>query len=104
MRDILGVSISVGRVHNLHQVAAQGATDINQTQDLSQILVGLHDEIFHCNDPVLVGVDAHVNTDLKLTHFCSERRFETDTPTLRSHTAYALGAISRLLFTIPATR
>ena len=59
MRDILGVSISVGSVHNLHQEAAQRAADINQTQDLSQIRVGLHDEIFHCNDPVLVGVDAH---------------------------------------------
>jgi len=49
MRDILGVSISVGSVHNLHQEAAQRAADINQTQDLSQIRVGLHDEIFHCN-------------------------------------------------------
>jgi hypothetical protein len=59
MRDMLGVSISVGSVHNLHQAAAQRAADIKQTQDLSQIRVGLHDEIFHCNDPVLVGVDAH---------------------------------------------
>ncbi|MCF8157575.1 MAG: hypothetical protein K9K35_16340 [Rhodoferax sp.] len=59
MRDILGVSISVGSVHNLNQLAAQRAGDINSTQDLSQIRVGLHDEIFHCNEPVLVGVDAH---------------------------------------------
>lgn len=58
MRDILGISISFGSVHKLHQQAAQRAADINQTQDLSQIRVGLHDEIFHCNDPVLVGVDA----------------------------------------------
>ena len=58
MRDILGVSISEGSVHNLHQVAARRAVDINRTQDLSQIRVGLHDEIFHCNEPVLVGVDA----------------------------------------------
>jgi hypothetical protein len=59
MRDILGISISVGNVHNLHQLAAQRAGVINTTQDLSQIRVGLHDEIFHCNEPVLVGVDAH---------------------------------------------
>ena len=59
MRDILGVSISVGSVHNLHQLAAQRAGAINTTQDLSQIRVALHDEIFHCNEPVLVGVDAH---------------------------------------------
>ena len=58
MRDILGVSISLGSVHNLHQVAAQRAAVINQTQDLSQIRVGLNDEIFHCNEPVLAGVDA----------------------------------------------
>ena len=45
-----------------------------------------------------------VNADLKLTHFCSGCRFKTDTPPLRSHTAYALGAVSRLLFAIPAAR
>ena len=59
MRDILGVSISVGSVHNLHQLAAQRAVAINTTQDLSHIQVGLHDEIFHCKEPVLVGVDAN---------------------------------------------
>jgi hypothetical protein len=59
MRDMLGVPISLGAVHNLHQLAAQRATNINAEQDLSQIRVGLHDEIFHCNEPVLVGVDAH---------------------------------------------
>jgi hypothetical protein len=59
MRDILGVSISVGSVHSLHQLSAQRAGAINTTQNLSQIRVGLHDEIFHCNEPVLVGVDAH---------------------------------------------
>lgn len=58
MRDMLGVSISLGGVHNLHQLAIQRARDINQAQDLSCIRVGLHDEIFHCNAPVLVGVDA----------------------------------------------
>ena len=55
IRDILGVAMSVGSVHNLHQLAAQRAAAINSTQDLSQIRVGLHDEIFHCNEPVLVG-------------------------------------------------
>lgn len=59
MRDILGVSISAGGVHNLHQLAVRRAGEINRAQDLSCILVGLHDEIFHCNEPVLVGVDAH---------------------------------------------
>ena len=58
MRDMLGVSISLGSVHKLHQLAIQRARDINQAQDLSCIRVGMHDEIFHCNAPVLVGVDA----------------------------------------------
>ena len=58
MRDILGVSISVGSVHKLHQRATQRAQELNQAQDLSAIRVGLRDEIFHGNAPVLVGVDA----------------------------------------------
>ena len=29
----------------------------------------------------------HVNADSKLTHFCSERRFKTDTPPLHLNTA-----------------
>ena len=47
---------------------------------------------------------ASVNSDLKLIQFSTKQRFKTDTPPLRSHTAYALGAVSRLLFTIPAAR
>jgi len=39
------------------QVAAEQAA-INQSQDLSDIRVGLHDEIFQGEQPVLVGVDA----------------------------------------------
>lgn len=30
---------------------------------------------------------AYVNADLKLTHFCNERRFKTDTPPLHLNTA-----------------
>ncbi len=58
MRDLLGVSISEGTVHNIHQSAAQLAEAFNRSQDLSAIRVGLHDEIFQGNQPVLVGVDA----------------------------------------------
>jgi len=59
MRDIVGVSVSEASVHNLHQLAAQRSAEFNQAQNLSEIRVGLHDEIFHCDEPVLVGVDAH---------------------------------------------
>ena len=47
---------------------------------------------------------SRVNADLKLTHFCSERRFKSDTPPLHLPTAYTAGAVSRLAFTIPAAR
>src|SRR5471030_306803 len=58
MRDLLGVSISEGTVHNVHQAAARQAGEINRGQDLSAIRVGLHDEIFQGSQPVLAGVDA----------------------------------------------
>jgi hypothetical protein len=58
MRDMLGVFISEGTVHNVHQVAIQRAGANNRAQDLSPIREALLDEIFHCDQPVLVGVDA----------------------------------------------
>jgi hypothetical protein len=57
-RDLLGISISVGTVHDMLQSAARQAGVINQEQDLSGIRVGLHDEIFQGSTPVLAGVDA----------------------------------------------
>jgi hypothetical protein len=59
LRDLLGVTISVGTVHDVLQAATQQAGIINRQQDLSGIRVGLHDEIFHDGKPVLAGVDAH---------------------------------------------
>jgi hypothetical protein len=59
LRDLLGVAISVGTVHDVLQWATQQAGVINREQDLSGIRVGLHDEIFHGGKPVLAGVDAH---------------------------------------------
>jgi len=58
MRDLLGLSISVGTVHHVLQSATQQAGVISRQQDLSGIRVGLHDEIFHGATPVLAGVDA----------------------------------------------
>ena len=58
MRDLVGVSISLGTVHNIHQAAAQRAIAINDSVDLSAIRVGLHDEIFQGSQPVLAGIDA----------------------------------------------
>jgi hypothetical protein len=58
MRDVLGVSTSLGNVHDVQQWAAQQAGALNREQDLSGIRVGLHDEIFQGARPVLAGVDA----------------------------------------------
>ena len=58
LRDLLGVSISIGTVHNVLQSAAQRACVINHEQDLSGISIGLHDEIFQGSMPVLAGVCA----------------------------------------------
>jgi hypothetical protein len=58
LRDLLGVSISVGTVHHVLEWATQQAGIVNHDQDLSGIRVGLHDELFQGAMPVLAGVDA----------------------------------------------
>src|SRR3954470_11978035 len=58
LRDLLGVPVSLGRVHDVLQAATRQASVINRDQDLSGIRVGLHDEIFQGATPVLAGVDA----------------------------------------------
>lgn len=58
MRDLLGVHISEGTVHNVLEAAAAKADVINRATDLSAVRVGLHDELFQGPRPVLAGVDA----------------------------------------------
>ena len=58
LRDLFDLPISVGTIHNRLKSAADKASAINRTQDLSAIRVGLHDEIYQGGQPVLVGVDA----------------------------------------------
>ena len=58
LRDLFDLPISIGTVHNRLEAAAMTAAEINQSQDLSGIEVGLLDEIFQADKPVLVGVDA----------------------------------------------
>ncbi|MEL7071710.1 MAG: hypothetical protein AAGN15_24110 [Cyanobacteria bacterium J06581_3] len=57
-RDLFDTPISVGTVHNRLQETADKSIEINQSQDLADITVGLQDEIYQANKPVLVGVDA----------------------------------------------
>ena len=58
LRDVVGASVSLGTVHNLIQQAASQAAPINRSQDLGAIRVGLHDEIFQGDQPVLAGIEA----------------------------------------------
>ena len=58
LRDLLGLPVSLGYVHDVLQAATRQASVVNAEQDLSGIRVGLHDEIFQGATPVLAGVDA----------------------------------------------
>jgi len=58
LRDLLGLPVSLGCVHDVLEAATRQASAINHDQDLSGIRVGLHDEIFQGATPVLTGVDA----------------------------------------------
>lgn len=54
-RDILDCHISKGTIHNIVHEHLKEAKEINDQQDLSFVEEGLHDEIYQCGDPVLVG-------------------------------------------------
>jgi len=49
--------MSLGTVHNIVQRAVASARRVNDSQDLSGIRIGDHDEIYQANRPVLVGID-----------------------------------------------
>jgi hypothetical protein len=49
--------ISLGSVHSILDRAVEKAREHNMQQDLSQVRIGAHDEIFQNNRPVLTGVD-----------------------------------------------
>ena len=57
IHDVLDYEISPASVHNISVTAKHCAAQINATQDLSSVTLSAHDEIFHLNKPVLVGVD-----------------------------------------------
>jgi hypothetical protein len=57
-RDLLGVKMSVGTVHNIVRDAVAKARPHNLQQHLANVRIGAHDEIFQSRQPVLVGSDA----------------------------------------------
>lgn len=55
--DTLGIRISIGSIHNILSSASKEAQAINSQEDLSNINVGSHDEMFHAGKPILTGID-----------------------------------------------
>lgn len=58
LRDLFATRVSLGTIHNILNEAVAQAHQHNDQQDLSQVGIGVHDEIFQARQPVLVGVDA----------------------------------------------
>jgi len=56
-RDLLGVNLSVGTVHNILQDAVDKARPYNLQHNLANVRIGGLDEIFQSRQPVLVGAD-----------------------------------------------
>ena len=56
-RDLLGVRMSVGNVHNIVQDAVNKARPHNLRQNLANVAIAGLDEIFQNRQPVLVGAD-----------------------------------------------
>jgi hypothetical protein len=56
-RDLLGVKLSVGTVHNILQDAVEKARTHNLQQNLANVRIAGLDEIFQSRRPVLVGAD-----------------------------------------------
>ena len=57
LTEVLGISISLGTIHNITRAAARQAQQINERTDLANVRIGAHDEIFQNGRPVLVGCD-----------------------------------------------
>ncbi|MCG2680329.1 MAG: hypothetical protein L6455_10250 [Kiritimatiellae bacterium] len=57
MRDMFGVPISIGSVHNVVMEAVERSRALNAAERLANVKVGAHDEIFQARQPVLVGAD-----------------------------------------------
>ena len=65
--------ISLGTIHNIVQQAVASARRVNDSQDLSGIRIGDHDEIYQANRPVLVGMDHRSTYCYLLAGVCCRR-------------------------------
>ena len=58
-RDVLGVNMAVGTVHNIVHDAIDKARSHNLAQNLANVTIAGLDEIFQNRQPILVGADIH---------------------------------------------
>src|SRR5260370_13015956 len=59
LKDVLVFPLSVGSVASIVHAAVAPARAHNDSQNLSQVRVGAHDEIYQTQQPVLVGLCGH---------------------------------------------
>ncbi len=57
LQDVLGITVSIGTIHNIARQATERARLLNAQEDLWRVRIGAHDEIFQNSRPVLVGCD-----------------------------------------------
>ncbi len=57
LEDFLDYSMSIGAISNLINEKAAVAHRFNKLQDLSQVTLGAHDEMFAFGSPILAGID-----------------------------------------------
>lgn len=79
-RDLLGVHLSIGTVHNIIHDAIDKARPHNLQQNLANVHVAGFDEIFQNRQPVLVGADIHSTYCFLLS---AEEQRDADTWALR---------------------
>jgi hypothetical protein len=59
LRDLLDYRLSIGSVANSVRGGVGRARGYNQSQELSAVQIGVQDEIYQVEQPVLVGACAH---------------------------------------------
>lgn len=80
LRDLFDFRLSVGSVANIVATAVARARVYNQQQELSAVGIGVHDEIYQAEQPVLVGACAHSTYCYLLSQ---EEQCDTDTWAVR---------------------
>ena len=57
LADLFDYPLSLGSVHNILHQTVDTARRLNSQQDLADVRIGAHDEIFQAAQPILVGAD-----------------------------------------------